>query len=1009
MLKIGGPREQVVLAILALRVHRVASMDQLIDVVWADDPPPTARGQIQTSISALRKLLGDAGRPDAIKTRSSGYLLDIPDDDLDSTRFSSLIAAAHQQAAEGQLAAAAETMRSALNLWRGPACDGIQSDIVRNAASVLEESRLTATEELVRLELELGRHVDITGELQALIAEHPWRERLYGFLMLAMYRSGRQAEALEVYRRARTVLTNEVGIEPGQELRDLERAVLSGDPSLDLPEAGEEPATEQPSVIPRQLPSSIADFVGREDLLDEIRQILASGESTAPYAVPVVAISGRGGVGKSTLALRVAHELGDAFPDGHIYVDLQGVRDDESPLALLARFLRALGVRGSLMPDGLVERVEMYRSRLASKRLLLVLDDVTSEQQVIPLLPGSPSCAVLVTSRARLVGLPGASFIGIDTFDEATAAEFLARIVGRDRVEAEPMATTEVITYCGRLPLALRIAGARLVSRPHWRIGDLARRLKNEVRRLDELSHQGLAIRSSIGLTYRSLPEQAKRLFRLFAMIKVPDAPGWLAAALLDIELTEAEDLLERLVEAQMLDAVRDPVGQIRYRFHDLIRVYAQERLAESEKEDERRAALERVLSGWLALVENAHRKEYGGDYTILHGTAPRLRLAEWAYDDPIGHPMDWLENERICLVSAIQQAAAAGLDETCWDLALTAVSLFEVRGYLDDWRKTAELALATARRAGNRTGTAAMLYSRGSLHYNQKQLDDAAVMFAQALEMFEADGNLHGQALVLRNAANVDRLRGNFDAMLARYTDALAMMRTVGDLIGQASILTALARYEIDEGDFPEAQELLREALELCRTANYRRGEAHVVCRLAELYRRTGQLALSRKSLTDVLRTVRETGDRVGEAYVLYGLGMVRRDEGRLDAAEATLALALDLAERTGEQQVEGQSRYSLGEIAIVRVDNTTAARHLEKARELFSRLGAAIWMARTYILQLELHDAAGEAQQAQNVLEQAQNVLSGIDSKQSTQLLLQLEEMKSALLTEDISGQRG
>lgn len=950
---------------------------------------------MQTSISTLRKVLSEAGLPQAIATRSSGYVLEIASEDLDSARFSKLVATAYQQAAEGKTEIAAATLRAALELWRGPALDGIQSYTVRNAVAILEDARLTATEERARLELELGRHEQITGELQSLLAEHPWRERLYGFLMLALYRSGRQAEALEVCRRARTILVNEIGIEPGQELRDLEHAMLVRDPSLDLM------TTEEPAPLPRQLPGSIADFIGRDDQIAEIKQYFSNEVSgAARYAVPIVGISGRGGVGKSTFALRVAHELGEAFPDGHIYVDLQESDGDISATVLLGRFLRALGVNGSLIPDDLAERTEMYRSRLAGKRLLLVFDNATSEQQVMPLLPGSPTCAVIVTSRLRLVGLPGAHRIAIDEFDCATSLELLEIIVGNERLRAEPEAAADVVGYCGGLPLALRIAGARLASRPHWRIHELARRLKYEVRRLDELSHHGLAVRSSIATAYRSLRPRAQRLFRLFALIEAPDSPDWVAATLLDTHLTDADDVLEGLADAHMLDVVREPDGQVRYRFHDLIRVYAQDVLAETETEAERQAALERVLRGWLTLAEVAHRKVYGGDYTILHGTSPRLWLPEWADENPVDSPMSWLESERVALVSAIHQAATAELDELCWDLALTSVSLFEVRGYIDDWRQTAEVARALATRAGNRTGTAAMLYSLGALHVFQKRLAEAEELFSSALHIFEADDNTHGQALVLRNAALVDRLLGKYDAMFAKYEDSLAKMRAVGDLIGQASILSSMARFQIDEGDIDDARPLLIEAHDLCKKANYRRGEAHVLSRFAELHRRTGQLALARQALSDVLRAVREIGDGMGEAYALYGMGIIRRDEGRLDSAEATLAHALALAERIGDQLIEGQACYALGELAIARVNHATAAVHLDRARTLFAGLGSSMWLAKTYLLLSEVHEAMRESELVRRDLEEAGTILSGIKSKQSAQLLSELDQLVASML---------
>lgn len=996
--KIGGPREQIVLATLALKANRVIPVEQLIDAVWGEAPPTTARSQIQTCISTLRKWLDDAGPVNPIETRPAGYLLRVSNEDLDSEQFARLVADAQAEAAEGRTAEAASTLRAALDLWHGPALANLPSDLVQRSASSLEETRLAVTEERVRLDLELGRHKEVIGELSTLVAEHPLRERLYAFLMIAHYRSGRQAEALSVYRRARAVLDAELGVEPHQELRDLERAVLNQDQRLDLPAvAGQLPAAVgQQRAGPSQLPSSVSDFVGRDRHLAEIKRVLLapreSGE--ARYAVPIVAISGRGGVGKSTLALRVAHELSAEFPDGHLYVDLASTGGDDPTAALLGRFLRALGVSGSMIPEDTAERAELYRSRLASKRLLLLLDDVHSEQQVMPLLPGSPSCAVILTSRIRLSGLPGAHWSYIDVFDDDTSMQLLEKITGSERLHSEPAAAQELIRYCGGLPLALRIAGARLASRPHWRVAHLSRRLKNEQRRLDELSHHGLELRSSIGLTYRGLGQQNRRLFRLLASIQAPDFPAWTAAALLDTGLAHAEDLIEHLIDAQMLDAVQGPAGDIRYRFHDLIRVYAQERLMEAETAGERREALVRVLGGWLALAGQAHRMEYGGDYTIVHGTAPRWQPAEWADEPPIGNQMRWLENERVALVCAIYQAAETGLAEACWDLALTSVSLFEVKGYIDDWRETADVAYRACTQAGNQMGRAAMSYSLGSLHLFQKRLAEAGRFFASALEIFTAVGDVHGQGLVLRNAAIVDRLHGDFGEMLRKYTDALAKMRTVGDLIGVATILRSLARFRIHEGDAAEAELMLEEALELCQGVGYARGEAQVVAQFAELYLRTGQILLARQALHRVLRTVRESGDRMGEAHVLYALGVVRYREGRLDNAEATLVHALSLAQRVSNRFIEGQARFALAEIAVARGDNATAADHLLAARAAFDELSSPLWQAKTLILLSEVHDTGADPAAPGRYLEEAVALLSAINSKEAAQLLSRLEQ---------------
>ncbi|MGX6606760.1 BTAD domain-containing putative transcriptional regulator [Micromonosporaceae bacterium Da 78-11] len=1000
-LKIGGPREHIVLATLAQRVHYVTSVRQLVDAVWGDSPPSTCRGQIQGCISLLRKLFRDVGLPDAVQTRGSGYLLSLAPDEMDSEEFAHLVSTARQFEAGRQTSEAAETLHRALALWRGPALDGIDSEPVRNAAALLDEARLATVEERLHLDLVLGRHHEVISEIRSLLAEHPLRERLSGYLMLALYRSGRQAEALEAFRRVRATLVTELGIEPGQELRDLEGAVLRRDPALVLRSAVDgSPEVVERVASPRQLPAFTADFVGREHYVEQAARLLSDQGSsgTGRLAVPIIGISGRGGVGKSTLALRMAHEWGTAYPDGHLYVNLDGQDVEARTPALLARFLRALGVNGSLIPDDPEERAEIYRSRLANKRILLLLDGVSDEEQVRLLMPGSPSCAVIVTSRTRLGGLPGAHWLNVDVFDEASSVRFLETIVGRQRLAAEPAATRELVTYCGGLPLALRIAGARLASRPSWRIAELARRLKNEVRRLDELSHHGLQLRSSIALSYRSLSEQAKRLFRLAAIVPTADFPAWAAAALLDTDLVTAEATLERLVDVQVLDMIGCPAGGVRYRFHDLVRVYAHELLTANETPAVRRAALMRLLSGWLSLAEHAHRLEYGGDYTILHGTAERLEVRDWVDDEIVGEPMEWLENERTALVSAVRQAAEAGLDELCWDLALTCVGLFELKGYNDDWRETAELSIEVCTTAGNEIGCAAMLYSLGTLHMVQKRLAEAERDFARAGAIFESAGHVHGHALVLRNAAFVDRLHGDVLPMLSKYHQALVKMRVVGDLIGEANILRSLGKFRIDEGDLDEADAMLTVALALCRKAGYRRGEAQVASRFAELHLRAGRVVLARQTLLEVLSAVRSIGDRVGEAHVLYGLGLVWCEEGRLETAETTLAHALAIAEEIGDRLIEGQAHHALGELAIARADHRTAAVRLASARALFADFGSSIWLAKTMILQSEISAGSSSDPMGRDV-SQAIHLLQKIDSKEAALLLDKVEGGRPAV----------
>jgi DNA-binding SARP family transcriptional activator len=1013
-LKIGGPKEQVVLAALALNANRATSIDHLVDAVWDTSPPHSARGQVQKSISGIRKLFGDTSQPVCIKTGPPGYLLEIPPHELDSAEFARLVSSARGHVTGGRVEAAYAALRDALALWRGPALDGIHSDLVQRGAALLNDARFSAIEERVRLDLEMGQHEEVSRELNGLIDAAPLRERSYGYLMLALYRSGRQAEALEVFRRARATFVNEVGIEPGKELHDLEHAILVRDPALDYKTPSAGPivrAAEQPtqqSVTPRQLPGSTADFVGREDHIAEIKWFLSDEASTqtAPFAVRVVAISGKGGVGKSMLALRVAHELSDAFPDGHLYADLQGSDAEDRTATLLARFLRALGVAGSVIPEDPQERAELYRSLLANKRLLVVLDSVTSEEQVWPLLPGTASCPVIATSRMRLTGLSGARWIDVDVFDTDKSIELLARIVGHERVRAEESSAVELVKLCGGLPLALRIAGGRLASRPKWRIAGLVRRLANEARRLDEFSHRGLELRSSIGLTYRSLPHQAKRLFRLFALIPASDFPGWTAAALLDTLPSDADDALAQLVDAQVLEMLEYPGGRIRYRFHDLIQIYAHEQLIETESSVERRGALSRLFGAWLALAEKAHRKEYGGDYTVLHGTAPRWHLVEKLDADPDDDPTEWWESERRALVAAVRQAAAEGMDELCWELAVTLTNLFEVKSMYDDWRETAQLAHDVTERTGNRLGHAAALYSLGFLNMYQKRLPEAERCLDKALEIFEAEGSTQGCAIVLPIAATVDRLQGKFSKMLTKYEDALVKSREVRDPVGEAYALRGLATFWIDEGDFATARNMLDDALALCQGVNFRRGEAQVLSRFVELYLATGQTARARHNLHRVLRIVRDIGDRTGEAHALFSLGLIRKQEGKLDNAETTLVHALTLARQIGERMIEARACHALGELELARGNNSAAADHLLKARSHFDTLGSALWSAKTRILLADVYESDGDFAVAGRELTEAAHILSQLDSREATRLLNQLADMRSALLANDVVG---
>ncbi len=606
-LELGAPRQQIVLATLLLSANRVVSIDRLIDAIYGNRGPETARSQAQISISALRRVLTANGGGSLIGTHPQGYIIAVESGQLDSQRFTELVAAARADRDTGHPGQAVANYREALRLWRGLALAGLDSPYVRLAASHLDEQRISSNEDRIKLELGMGRHRELVGELTELIEEFPLRERLRGQLMLALYRCGRRADALQVYRDARRVLIDELGMEPDNRLRQLERAILTSDPVL---ERIGSPSRSQPArhLLPGLLPADIADFTGREEQVEEARRhLLATAGDETRIAVPIVAIGGQGGVGKTSIALHAAHGIASHFPDGQLFADLHGNSHARSPMEVLGRFLRAFGLSGSQIPDALEERAEVYRGLLSGRKVLVLLDDAASEAQVAPLLPGSPTAAVLITSRRRLAGLAGAAHVDVDVFDASGSVELFTRIAGIQRVALEPRATAQITEMCGHLPLALRIVGARLCARQHWSIQQMADRLSDETRRLGELRYGGMAMRASISLSYEGVSERARRLLRRLAIPGAPFFPDWVAAALLGVPLSSAQDLLDELVDAHLIE-----IDGGRYRFPDLIRLFARERLAAEETAASRKAALERVLGALLYLAGEGHRRQYG-------------------------------------------------------------------------------------------------------------------------------------------------------------------------------------------------------------------------------------------------------------------------------------------------------------------------------------------------------------------------------------------------------------
>ncbi|MCW2882139.1 MAG: DNA-binding transcriptional activator of the family, partial [Sphaerisporangium sp.] len=768
---LASRRQEQLLGLLICWRGRTVPAETLTDALWGERLASRPGKNLQVLVHRLRRTLGHA---DHIRHDRSGYALLARNAEVDAWHFTDLAERGRRALGRGDAETASALLQEALGLWRGPAYPGLH-DIsqLAEAAQHLDQERRRVLTDRIDAEMALGGHAEVIPELAALLAEDPLAESSAARLMVAMHRAGQRAGALGVYRRTRSVLAEELGVEPGPLMRELEGAILRGDEDLvpvllrqvrpvsvvaDQTGTGPAPpkhtappdhgATGQegaPAQVPALLPAPIGDLTGRDA---ELRQI--TGMLLNPPVVCVV--SGMPGVGKTALAVRAAQRMRDRFPDGQLFVNLRGAGTERiEPHQALGRFLRALGVAGTAVPDSLDERAEVFRGLLSDRRVLVVLDDAADEAQVEPLLPAGGGCAVLITSRGRLTALPAANLIALGMLSTGAAIELLSTITGRVELGAGGPDAEELAELCDRLPLALRIAGARLAAGPHWTVSRLISRLAAEHDRLDELTHGALSVRAGLALGYSGLTEPGRSLYRRVGLLETPDFAAWVAAALLDAGTRKAEDVLESLVDAQLVEyAGTDGIGEPRYRIHDLVRLHARERAVADEAPGAADEALTRLTGAYLTLAERAHRLQYGGDYTVLHGRGYR-----WDFEEPtaarlLADPAGWLRSERLGLVAAVEQAARLGLSDTCWDLAMSTVTLFESQGHFDDWARTSETALATARRMGDPRGEAAMRYSLGTLEIFRQRYATARPHFEAALPIFESAGDLHGQALAL-------------------------------------------------------------------------------------------------------------------------------------------------------------------------------------------------------------------------------------------------------------------
>jgi len=896
-LAISSRHQRSVLAALALRPARVVSVDALIDALWEEESPPTARRQVIKLVSRLRGTLGDA-----ITTSSGDYLLDAAPDQVDVGVFDSSVARARQLSATNPAGAAA-AVRDALCLWRGPALSAVTPGFAAQATR-LEENRLIALEDGIDWELAVGGHAALVAELTVLVAEHPLRERLVGQLMLALHRAGRSTEALEVYRRTHDRLAEDLALAPGAELQQLHVAILRNEADRTAPISPPAPAPRSAArsnvAPPRQLPAAVAAFTGRAAQLKELTSFLDHKDTVviSKDTVVISAINGTAGVGKTALAVHWAHKVADRFPDGQLYANLRGFDPSGAPVPpaeAIRGFLEALGVPAQRIPAGLAEQAALYRSQLADRRVLVVLDNARDTDQVRPLLPGSAQCLTVITSRDHLGGLivsEGARAIPLDLMSTAEADDLLASRLGPERLAAEPLAVRDLIESCARLPLALGIVAARATLTPNLSLTELARQLRDVRDRLHalDIGDTSVDIGAVFSWSYRTLSAAAARMFRLLSLHPGPEISVSAAASLVGTDRDQARAALSELTRAQLL---AEPSSG-RFTYHDLLRAYSAARAHKEEAEQARHAALHRMLDHYLHTAHAATlRLNPPNDRLPLAEPQPGTCVDELADDE---QAWQWFTTERPVFPAAIDRAAEAGFATHAWQLAWGIASFCIRAGHWTQMVTTQLVAIAAAERAGEPNGQAWSLRELGRAYIRLGRHPDAQAVFRRALALDESLGDLTGQARSHNNLGIVSYGRGNNLEALEHGKAAYALFLAAGHQPGQAEALNAIGWMQTQLGQHAEALRSCAQALELHRAVGSRHGEADTWDSLGCAHHNLGEHQRAVACYRNALDLYEKLGSRHPQADTLIRLGDTHRDAGDVPAAHHSWRQALPI-----------------------------------------------------------------------------------------------------------------
>ncbi|MFI6036039.1 BTAD domain-containing putative transcriptional regulator [Streptomyces sp. NPDC051315] len=928
-LDLGSPQQRAVAAVLILRHGRTVSRDDLVGALW-EVPPRRAEAVVRTYVWRLRNLLEpdhDQGEPwRVLQSVPGGYTLRLAEGTLDWELFEHQVAKARARSAAGDLAGARHLFDTALAMWRETTLTGVPGPFAEAERSRLEERRLAVVEARLEVMVELGECADAVTELTTLAEKHPLREGLHYLLMRGLHRTGRQGEALAAYRRVHRLLAQELGIEPNARLQQLHADIL--DHSA--------PPVRHPGVVsrqeraPRQIPHAVADFTGRAEETHRIRETLLHPSAEA---LPVVLVTGMGGAGKTALAMHSVQTVLAAYPDGQLYVDLRGADGTPAdPGTVLASFLRALGERDSCIPTELDERAALYRSALAQKRVLIVLDNAADLDQVSPLLPGAPTCAVVVTSRNRLATLPVSLRVVLGALPREEAMRLFTRLIGAARVESEARTAHRILTACGGLPLAVRIIGSRLATRPEWSLGDLAERLADEQHRLSELAVDTVTVESSFALGYGQLPQPARQALRWLALPAHGVYDPRTASAVLGIPAETAKTLMERLVAVGLLESP----ALDRYRYHDLVRLFARRLAVETDPEQIRHAVLGRLLDLHLVAATESYRVIRPG-HTVAQAAAPVVPAG--TRFDSVSEVLAWSASSLDDILMLLTQTAATHTDRAATLLLMLDAVLMNAHLWHQVIPVAALVADAAARAHDLRSEGRARYILAGALA-QVGRLSEAEGHVARALEV-SRDGEDDLRALSLNVQAHIT---GHRDPVLAvrLFREAAALARRRGNASLEAMVLgntvqTRLRSEGIDESTVAESER----QVELYRQLGDRQGEALS-------YYRHGQVLVRQGLLDDAITGYQHALELLGEGeqdFVRAGC-LIRLSEAYTQANRLHLAVrcaeeGLRLTRAVRHEHLEAVSLRALGDALAAMNRSEEAVALWQKALGILRHIG--------------------------------------------------------------------